>query len=304
MSKVYIVDDNGIIVEERIAYASYRSDKGITVKPATPEQERRIRAVSENGKRLLELEKELKALENGGSARLSESLRLQRESMAAEMQNKQMFNNAVEKLRQLQEQAAQMQIAVIEVNTGVGKETIEVEMDGLTGNGLSAISKELDQLDQTFISDDPEHVRKILKLLADLEQRMNALPEMARLTFLRLNVRMELVEQVCGRLGNAGWRVGAPQEGDVDVPTILCAENVAGEKAAVIFQLDGQVRIETPGFAAGTREALQQLVLNALRDSGMTHAKGLCTDHAPPAAPDIKQGKRMHSEEERKAVQP
>ena len=32
MSKVFIVDDNGIIVEELIAYASYRSDKGITVK--------------------------------------------------------------------------------------------------------------------------------------------------------------------------------------------------------------------------------------------------------------------------------
>lgn len=303
MSKVFIVDDNGIIVEERYAYASYRSDKGITVKPATPEQERRIRAVSENGKRLLELEKELKALEGGDSAQVSEALRLKCESMTVEMQTKQLFNNAVEKMRQLQELAAEMQIAVIETNTSEGKETVEAEMDELTGNGLSAISKELDQLDQTFMSDDPEHIRKILKLLADIEQRMNALPEMARLTFLRLNVRMELAEQVCGRIEKVGWRVSAPQEGDVDVPTILCAENVAGEKAAVIFQLDGQVRIETPGFAAETREALQQLVLNALRDSGMTHAKGLCTDHAPTAAPDIKQVKRIHDEDERKAVQ-
>lgn len=307
MSKVFIVDDNGIIVEELIAYASYRSGKGITVKPATPEQERRIREVSENGKRLLELEKELKALESGDGTQVSEVLRLKRESMAAEIQNKQMFNNAVEKIRQLQEQAAEMQIAVIETNTSEGKETVEAEMDELTGNGLSAISKELDQLDRTFLSDDPEHIRKVLKILADIEKRMNALPEMARLTFLRLNVRMELAEQVRGRTGEAGWRVSVLQEGDVDVPTVLCAENAAGEKAAVIFQLDGQVRIETPGFAAETREALQQLVLNTLRDSGMTHAKGLCTDHAPTAAPDSKQPKRMPSEDtsegKRKAVQ-
>ena len=303
MSKVFIVDDNGIIVEELIAYASYRSDKGITVKPATPEQERRIRAVSENGKRLLELEEELKALEGGNGAQVSEALRLKRDSMTAEMQTKQMFNNAVEKIRQLQEQAAEMQIAVIETNTSEGKETIEAEMDELTSNGLSAISRELDQLDRTFLSDDPEHIRKILRLLTDIEQRMNALPEMARLTFLRLNVRMELAEQVRGRIGEAGWRVSVPQEGDVDVPTILCVENAAGEKAAVIFQLDGQVRIETPGFAAETREALQQLVLNTLRDSGMTHAKGRCTDHAPTAAPDSRQLKRTHSEDEGRAVQ-
>lgn len=303
MSKVFIVDDNGIIVEELIAYASYRSDKGITVKPATPEQERRIRAVSENGKRLLELEEELKALEGGGDAQVSEALRLKRESMTAEMQNKQMFNNAVEKIRQLQEQATEMQIAVIETDTSEGKETVEAEMDELTSNGLSAISKELDQLDRTFLSDDPEHIRKILSLLADIERRMNALPEMARLTFLRLNVRMELAEQIRGRIGEAGWRVSVLQEGDVDVPTVLCAENAAGEKAAVIFQLDGQVRIETPGFAAETREALQQLVLNTLRDSGMTHAKGRCTDHAPTAAPDSRQLKRTHSEDERRAVQ-
>lgn len=303
MSKVFIVDDNGIIVDELIAYASYRSDKGITVKPATPEQERRIRAVSENGKRLLELEEELKALEGGGDAQVSEALRLKRESMTAEMQNKQMFNNAVEKIRQLQEQAAEMQIAVIETDTSEGKETVEAEMDELTSNGLSAISKELDQLDRTFLSDDPEHIRKILSLLADIERRMNALPEMARLTFLRLNVRMELAEQIRGRIGEAGWRVSVLQEGDVDVPTVLCAENAAGEKAAVIFQLDGQVRIETPGFAAETREALQQLVLNTLRDSGMTHAKGRCTDHAPTAASDSRQLKRTHSEDERRAVQ-
>lgn len=304
MSKVFIVDDNGIIVEELIAYASYRSDKGITVKPATPEQERRIRAISENGKRLLELEKELKALGESGSAGMSEALRLKRESMAAEMQTKQSFNHVVEKIRQLQGQAAEMQIAVIETNTSQGKETIEAEMDELTGNGLSTISKELDQLNSTFLSDDPEHIRKILKTLADIERRMNALPEMARLTFLRLNVRMELAEQVHIRLEEADWRVSAQQEGDVDVPTILCAENVKGEKAAVIFQLDGQVRIETPGFAADTREALQQLVLNTLRDSGMTHAKGVCTDHhVPAAAPDVKKVKRAHREDERKVVQ-
>lgn len=304
MSKVFIVDDNGIIVEELIAYASYRSDKGITVKPATPEQERRIRAISENGKRLLELEKELKALGESGSAGMSEALRLKRESMAAEMQTKQNFNHVVEKIRQLQGQAAEMQIAVIETNTSQGKETIEAEMDELTGNGLSTISKELDQLNNTFLNDDPEHIRKILKTLADIERRMNALPEMARLTFLRLNVRMELAEQVHIRLEEAGWRVSARQEGDVDVPTILCAENVNGEKAAVIFQLDGQVRIETPGFAADTREVLQQLILNTLRDSGMTHAKGVCTDHhVPAAAPDVKKVKRAHSEDERKVVQ-
>lgn len=303
MSKVFIVDDNGIIVEERIAYASYRSDKGITVKPATPEQERRIRAVSENAKRLLELEKELKALGDGDGTQVSKALILKCKSMTAEMQSKQIFNNAVEKMRQLQEQAAEMQIAVIETNTSEGKETVEAEMDELTGNGLSAISKELDQLDQTFMSDDPEHVRKILKLLADIEQRMNALPEMARLTFLRLNVRMELAEQVRSWIEKAGWRVSEPQEGDVHVPTILCAENVTGEKAAVIFQLDGQVRIETPGFTTGTRKELQQLVLDALRESGMRYAKGLCTDDPEQPIPDPPTpdpGNRMHSENGRK----
>jgi len=312
MSKVFIVDDNGVIIEELIAYASYRSDKGIVVKPATPEEEKRIRAISENAKRIRELEKSLKeidqqlnsAQQKAAQQKLAhEALILQREGMAAEMQAKQRFNDAAEKIRQLQEQAVEMQIAVIETNTNEGKETNEVKMDELTDNGLSAISKELDQLSSTFKSDDPEHVRDIMKILADIERRMNALPEMARLAFLRLNVRMELEEQVRSRLAKASWQVSMRQEGDVGVPAILGVENVIGEKAAIIFELGGQVRIETPGFAAETRQVLQQLVLNILRDSGMTHAEGRCTDHSSAAASDVKQVKRAYGEDERKDMQ-
>lgn len=61
MSTVYIIKD-GVIVDKTIAHASYRSSKGVTVKPRTAEEELELIRLSENNKRIKVLREEVAAL--------------------------------------------------------------------------------------------------------------------------------------------------------------------------------------------------------------------------------------------------
>ncbi len=62
MSTVYIIKD-GIIVDSLIATATYRDERGMTVKPATYQEEQELIRMSENNVKIKELKEDIRSLE-------------------------------------------------------------------------------------------------------------------------------------------------------------------------------------------------------------------------------------------------
>lgn len=296
MSLVLVINPNtGEIMEELIATADYRSSKGVTVKPKTHAEELRLRKIDADAKRIRELKERLEKLDNdisgmNSSDRLEELLKARemRKSMAVEIQEKENFSQAVKTIHRLQARA--MQLEQITVFVPVEGQTAEVDLtvDDYTDRSLSRLSDRLDKLSTAFQSSEPEHVRKTMQQLVEMETTLEALPAAARKAFLQLTIRQELAQSIINTLSESGWSVCLEEEGNASVATQITAENAIGNKAAVIFACDGQIYLETPGFTESTRSALQQLVLGTLQKSGAKNATGCCLDSQPPEDPHVR----------------
>lgn len=296
MSLVLVINPNtGEIMEELIATADYRSSKGVTIKPKTHAEELRLRKIDEDAKRVQALKEQLKKLDEDISAmnsadRLEELLKVRekRKAIATEIQDKENFSQAVKTIHRLQARAAQLE--QISISVPVGGQTAEVDLmvDDYTDRTLSRLSDRLDKLSAAFQSSEPEHVRKTMQQLVEMEAALEALPASARKAFLQLTIRQELAQSVINSLSESGWSVSLEEEGNASVATRITAENAIGNKAAVIFACDGQIYLETPGFTESARNVLQQLVLGTLQNSGAKNATGCCLDSQPPEDPHVR----------------
>ncbi|MBB5265622.1 hypothetical protein HNP82_002769 [Catenibacillus scindens] len=289
MSTVFIIrPDTGEIVEELIATADYRSPRGLTVKPRTWMEEQRLRAISDNAVRIREMQAEIARLDQEMeyakmADRLSEmeEIRQRRRRMAGEVQRKENFSQAVNKLHRLQERMGELENIEIDLPTSIGTETVLCNLDEYTQHSFSGLADQLEKLNTDFQNDDPESVRYTMQRLVELEQALEELPGQAKKNYMRTMVRLELAQCVIERLGEAGWKSTVLARGDGDTPTRITVENPVGDRASVTFSCDDQIYLETPGFSESARSALQQLVLGTLQDSGAVRATGTCISDDP-----------------------
>ena len=290
MSTVFVIDPNtGEILEELIAHASYRSPKGVTVKPASWEEQQRIRAISEKAVKLREMREELEQLDRelgryqecAGLMEL-EKIRRRRKAMAAELQQEENYAQTVRSVGRLRERMAELERVVLSVPSSGGAEDVEIGVDEYTGGAFSRLAARLDELSGALRSTEPALVERTSRGLVSLEEELETLPLRARKAFFHTQMRLELAQDAMDRLAQAGWTVSLETEGGADAPICCSMENAIGDRASAAFFADGQIRLETPGLTEDVRAALQQLVLGALRSSGAP-ATGRCMDHPAPA---------------------
>lgn len=291
MSTVFIIDPNtGVIEEELIAHASYRSPKGVTVKPASWEEEQRIRSISEKAIKIRKMREELERLDRefGQDREIAdlmelENLRRRRKAIAAEIQQEENYAQTVLTVQRLRERMAQLERIVLSVSTSGGEEEVEINVNEYTSGAFSKLVTHLDSLSDSLRNTKPADVESTYRSLVRLEEELEALPLRARKEFLRMQVRLELAQSAMDRLTQAGWTVELESKADTDLPIRFTMRNAVGDRAAATFFCDGQIRLETPGLTESSRAALQQLVLGALHTSGAATATGRCMDcPAPP----------------------
>lgn len=286
MSVVLVINPNtGEIMDELIATADYRSSKGVTVKPKTAAEEQRLRKISEDAKRIRLLKEQLAEMDRELAGAPSESALQSRQSAAADIQNMENFAQAVHTIHRLQTRAAELEQITVSVPDGDETAELELDLDEYTDHAHSALTDRLDKLSEAFQSSDPQHVRKTMQQLVEIEEALEALPAKARNACLQLIMRQELAQAVIYSLADSGWSVTLETEGSASDATRITADNAIGDRAAVIFTCDGRIYLETPGFTESARSSLQQLVLGTLHRSGAKNATGQCLDSRPPMDP-------------------
>lgn len=290
MSVIIVVTADGRIVEQTIGYASYRSPHGTTIEPKTDAELRRWQQISANAhiiqelkQTIAQLDAEMQKKELSGNLAALEDMRNRRLKITEEVQRKENFNQATQTMQRLKERAAELKELLVSL-PGV-EEEVPVNVDKYARNGLSKTSAALDELSESFLSDEPEHVKHVMQQLLMLEEALEKLPITAKDTFVRYSIRLELAQNVIDRLVAAGWIVEVSAEGDADAPTILSANNVIGDHAELLIDRDCQIVMDTPAFSDSARNDLRSLVMSTLEESGFTDVKAKCMSDEPPQKP-------------------
>ncbi|MBQ2957455.1 MAG: hypothetical protein IJE08_13455 [Clostridia bacterium] len=290
MSVIIVVTADGRIVEEMIGYASYRSPKGMTIKPQTDAEMQRWRQISANAYKIQELKQamaqldaELQKKELADDLAALEDKRNQRIKIAGEIQRKENFNQAAQTMQRLKERAAELKEILVSL-PGMEEES-PVDVDEYTKGGLSKISAALGMLSDSFLSDEPEHVKHVMQQLVKMEEELEKLPDAAKDAFVRHMVRLELSDNVIDKLTAAGWNVQVKAKGDAYASTMLSADNADGDHAELVVNHNCEIWMDTPLFSESARNDLKSLVLDTLEESGFTSVKAKCMSDEPPQAP-------------------
>lgn len=173
-----------------------------------------------------------------------------------------------------------------QAETEDGPESWEAEVDLRTKGALTAMEKELNEISDRIATADPAGVQEDNALLEAMEEKLMDLPALAKQVYARQVVREEEMERIAQRLEDSGWELLELLRGEsIHDECSLFIQSGRGEKASIRFSLEGTVEIvsQFQENSFRTRERLQQLVLETIRDGG-EKAKGTCMDHQPPAA--------------------
>lgn len=171
----------------------------------------------------------------------------------------------------------------IQIETDAGVESWAAEIDQRTKGALTRMKQELDAISARISTDDPAQVLADNQLLEAMEERLGALPDEAKKVFAQQISREEEMERIAQRLEDNGWELLELKRGEsLHDDCSLFIQGAGQKKAAIRFQLDGNMEIIShfQEDAFRTREGLQQLVLETIRESG-EKAKGTCTDDLP-----------------------
>ena len=230
-----------------------------------------------------QLDDELQKKELADDLAALEEMRNQRIKIAGEIQRKENFNQAAQTMLRLKERAAELKKILVSL-PGMEKE-ISVDVDEYTKGGLSKVSAALGALSDSFLSDEPEHVKHVMQQLVKMEEELEKLPDAAKEAYVRHMVRLELSYNVIGKLTAAGWNVQVKAEGDAYASTVLSADKAGGDHAELFVNHDCEIWMDTPLFSESARSALRTLVMDTLEECGFTSVKAKCMSDEPPQAP-------------------
>ena len=191
------------------------------------------------------------------------------------------------RIESLRQEVHELENMELEIETTEGKESLAAEIDQHTNGALTAISKELDAISSRISTGDPTSVYGDSQLLEKIEKKLSTLPELSKLVFAQRVCREEKMQRIAQRLEDNGWETLELQRGESFWDECsLFIRGSRGETAAIRFRLEGKVEIISHfrEDAYKTREHLQQLVLETIREGG-EKAKGTCLDDLPAEQP-------------------
>lgn len=215
---------------------------------------------------------------------LEECASLKRKVLEAKLHWAADYNRALEKLKTLRANAGQLEELMFYVETTEGTEALDAEVDARTKGALTGICRELEEISGSLAGgNEPDNLEELLKRLEEIDGRLTKLPESAEEVFTAQLWREEQARNVAERLENAGWLIKeVSSDGGIFDDIYLLTENIQGNKAAVIFTIDGETRIESFFGENETLHGLQKTVLDALINGGAKKATGHCMKGSTP----------------------
>lgn len=337
MSKAYIIDKDGIIIDEVYVMTTHKTSKGKMIKPKSAAEDRMLVEYSNLQKKIKALLEEMKQVEAekeqestisdsytrkveeiftqlqaqeheqfvpgqllalmeqwsessgklSGQAYLAESGRVRRKGIALleTLQEKKLeYLTAqaaaaaqIATLREELQELSRQEMCIGEEGVGDG---LYADMDQYVGGTITELEEKLDDISIRIFRDDPPRLQQDLQELEALSQRLDQLPEDARRAFACQISRETEMQRIAERLESSGWELLELQRGEsIYDDCCLFIQGSGVRKAAIRFQFDGRVEIIShfQEDAYGTRNMLQQLVLETIQESG-EKAKGKCMD--------------------------
>lgn len=289
------------IVEKLHAFPSYRSSKGITLAPKNEQEEAQLKRIEENGRLIDKLNAEIKELDRRialESMLEAEAQHKKRRTMAEQIQRKENYAHAVMKIHALRTKITDVETITLTMTNAKEPEELQISTDEYTGGRLSMLNRRLDELSKSFLSDEPEFVKHTMQTLVRMEEELAVLLDQARNAFLQYLVRMELADGVVQALYEAGWNTRVEDVGSRDRQTQVSLLAAGGARAELLFQPDGQIRLNTPGFSEGERKLLQEQIRIALKACGAGDVEHQCLDEQQKVDEAL-QTRKARSQQER-----
>lgn len=274
MSTVCIIEKDGVIVEERYAYASYRDPKGRgeTVKPATEEELKALRERSERAKQIRELKKKLE--EDGPSGKDGAAQR-ERERLIAKLmqEEKEQEKDTAVLLPLLLERRQKLYQMKLAVNAEGTDAITGEELDQLTWGSLSEIEKRLQEIDAADSATAAE-------TLTEIDEELCLLEETSVRNMLQQRERFFTLNLIWRTLSGAGWQVRIMKKGSFGEQIILETSKGADNKALIVMESEErpEITLMTETCRPQARKDLEQMILGAIQDNGSPFAKSRCTN--------------------------